>query len=1085
MWIAGRLVCCLGLVVGLLQNWAGITRVSAAEKPMAHERVAQQAATQAILSLPIMNANVGDTLTIAVSISTSVPSRSAQAGFSFNPAVLQCTTRFATEGDYYKTWAVANGLDTIMVPTPKCDNTKGDLSVGGVAILGGNAGEGPSGTSGTLFSMSFTVVGSGVSPLILDPLSLVKDATYQANSLTLTTFNGAVAVGETLTPSPTVSPTGGSAPTDTPTPSQGAATSTLSPTPVPSATGVIPCAAEDVNGDGVVDIGDVGLIGAHWGEHGAPGWIPEDVNRDGVIDISDVGLVGVCWGTHPGTSTATATLVDTGTPTLDQTVSATAITATPPPNTPSPDQTVTNTPITVTSTSSPPVSTASSTPVTPSATPTPVPSVSSSPSDTPLSSISFTTTSSTDTPTIIPTPVAVMSVISPTQALAMNANVDIDINLDMGSTTSRGAQFGLTYNPAVLNCLSADGGSFYDTWASENGGQQLVFPQGTCDNTNGILTDMGLSIIGGTPSGPSGSGTIAIVHFKTKANGVSQITLGDVAVLDVTLPKPRKVSYALINGQVQVGGVLPSQTPSMTVSPTITPTGTLPTSTPTLSPTTTYSPTPTLSPSFTNTSGPTVSPTNTSTGTATSSSWTATYTYSPSPGFTPITPVPTIASASRVGFSPAQVLTNVGQTFSVDVVFDLDQASRDGQAAFSFNPSVIQCSSVTEGTFYKSWAQANGASTFLYPQPQINNTSGTISLIGIALLGGASQGTGGHIGGPSGAGSFVTLQCTGQAVGVSSLTITQAEVHNDVRVSVSGPLSPLQISIESGQVFVGVTPTPTPYGQSGPTPLPTLPGSSSSGTQSSQATGTAGTPGTGTPTPIAGTGTAAVGSTGGGSSASAAGSQPPDSLSTDIFQQVLADSTDSNGILSQDILFQEVSQPWMLKLGAKTQALASDHRPLLTLTIQAVNPAPKLGKGLVLIGSAYDLEPNGATFNPPMTFVLQYDRSKLPKGISESGLSIATFDPKTGSWVLLASQVDLKAQTVSARIAHTSIYAILGRPSGINWVLVVGITLLGEVLLAFGIVYYLRRRRAQAAQVVEAEVVPTLPSPTGDHGGES
>jgi hypothetical protein len=33
----------------------------------------------------------------------------------------------------------------------------------------------------------------------------------------------------------------------------------------------------DVNGDGVVDIGDVVLIGLHLGETGPPGWITADV----------------------------------------------------------------------------------------------------------------------------------------------------------------------------------------------------------------------------------------------------------------------------------------------------------------------------------------------------------------------------------------------------------------------------------------------------------------------------------------------------------------------------------------------------------------------------------------------------------------------------------------------------------------------------------------------------------------------------------------------------------------------------------------------------------------------------------------
>ena len=44
----------------------------------------------------------------------------------------------------------------------------------------------------------------------------------------------------------------------------------------------------DVNGDGFVNVLDMISVGQHFGETGAPGWIPEDVNRDGVIDVRDM-----------------------------------------------------------------------------------------------------------------------------------------------------------------------------------------------------------------------------------------------------------------------------------------------------------------------------------------------------------------------------------------------------------------------------------------------------------------------------------------------------------------------------------------------------------------------------------------------------------------------------------------------------------------------------------------------------------------------------------------------------------------------------------------------------------------------------
>jgi hypothetical protein len=52
----------------------------------------------------------------------------------------------------------------------------------------------------------------------------------------------------------------------------------------------------DLNNDGLINIGDVVVIGLHWGQTGAHNWIPEDLNKDGVINIGDVVVIGLHWG---------------------------------------------------------------------------------------------------------------------------------------------------------------------------------------------------------------------------------------------------------------------------------------------------------------------------------------------------------------------------------------------------------------------------------------------------------------------------------------------------------------------------------------------------------------------------------------------------------------------------------------------------------------------------------------------------------------------------------------------------------------------------------------------------------------------
>jgi hypothetical protein len=56
-----------------------------------------------------------------------------------------------------------------------------------------------------------------------------------------------------------------------------------------------PTADWDLTGDGIIDIGDIAVVGMHWNETGTPGWIPEDLSPDGVIDIGDIAVIGMHW----------------------------------------------------------------------------------------------------------------------------------------------------------------------------------------------------------------------------------------------------------------------------------------------------------------------------------------------------------------------------------------------------------------------------------------------------------------------------------------------------------------------------------------------------------------------------------------------------------------------------------------------------------------------------------------------------------------------------------------------------------------------------------------------------------------------
>lgn len=54
----------------------------------------------------------------------------------------------------------------------------------------------------------------------------------------------------------------------------------------------------DINGDGVVDSGDLGILGIAWGSHsGDSNYVPAaDLNSDGNINAFDFALLSMHWG---------------------------------------------------------------------------------------------------------------------------------------------------------------------------------------------------------------------------------------------------------------------------------------------------------------------------------------------------------------------------------------------------------------------------------------------------------------------------------------------------------------------------------------------------------------------------------------------------------------------------------------------------------------------------------------------------------------------------------------------------------------------------------------------------------------------
>ena len=58
----------------------------------------------------------------------------------------------------------------------------------------------------------------------------------------------------------------------------------------------------DANGDGMVDVGDLGILGGNWGTLTGMTWADGDFTGDGAVDVGDLGVLGGNWGFGTGGS---------------------------------------------------------------------------------------------------------------------------------------------------------------------------------------------------------------------------------------------------------------------------------------------------------------------------------------------------------------------------------------------------------------------------------------------------------------------------------------------------------------------------------------------------------------------------------------------------------------------------------------------------------------------------------------------------------------------------------------------------------------------------------------------------------------
>ncbi len=154
---------------------------------------------------------------------------------------------------------------------------------------------------------------------------------------------------------------------------------------------------------------------------------------------------------------------------------------------------------------------------------------------------------------------------SATVAVGQVVNVNVQIDSVAGLA---GAEVNISYNPALLDVQDADPNKAGVQIAPGSFLKPDLVAQNTVDTAQGKIS---FAVTQVAPTQPvTGSGVLATISFKGKADGTSPLTFN---VVNLSTSGGTAISRTVQNGQIKVGsgGATPTPTPTRTPGPVPTP----------------------------------------------------------------------------------------------------------------------------------------------------------------------------------------------------------------------------------------------------------------------------------------------------------------------------------------------------------------------------------------------------------------------------------------------------------------------------------------------------------------------------------
>ncbi len=148
------------------------------------------------------------------------------------------------------------------------------------------------------------------------------------------------------------------------------------------------------------------------------------------------------------------------------------------------------------------------------------------------------------------------------------------------------------------------------------------------------------------------------------------------------------------------------------------------------------------------------------------------------------------------------------------------------------------------------------------------------------------------------------------------------------------------------------------------------------------------------------------------------------SIETNLFGVEKTYYTEYDGDLRDEISGTSQDGNLTITILEGTIALDEEGKRLGSLEVLVNENPPEPPKGSSVIGLAYDFEPTGATFDPPITFTWVYDPEDFPGDVTD--LVLAYYDKEASEWIELPCIVDPTTCTVTASVSHFTTFAIIG-----------------------------------------------------------